>query len=93
MVRVTLVGVLVPSTVVLAGGPATAAPAAPRQASVTLVTGDAWSPSAGRAGSPCVPRKVDHPAGAEFVSLRASVSDGGGNVAEHTTIHAYRLKD
>lgn len=35
---------------------------------------------------------VDHPAGAEFVSLRSSVSDRDGNAQRQTVIRAYALK-
>jgi subtilisin family serine protease len=37
--------------------------------------------------------EVDHPADAEFVSLRTSVSDQNGVSAEQTIIHAYRLRN
>jgi hypothetical protein len=37
--------------------------------------------------------EVDHPAGAEFVSLRTSVSDQNGVTAAHTIIHAYELRN
>jgi subtilisin family serine protease len=36
--------------------------------------------------------EVTHPRGAEFVSLRSSVSDRDGNVAKQTIIRAYALK-
>ncbi|OLF13574.1 S8 family serine peptidase [Actinophytocola xanthii] len=36
--------------------------------------------------------EVDHPKGATFASLRASVSDADGNTAKHTIIRAYALK-
>ncbi len=35
---------------------------------------------------------VDHPSGAQYVSLRASTRDGGGNAVEHTLFRAYGLK-
>jgi hypothetical protein len=34
---------------------------------------------------------VDHPRGAEFVSLRSTVSDKDGNKASQTVIRAYAL--
>ncbi|MGB3444261.1 MAG: S8 family serine peptidase [Actinophytocola sp.] len=36
--------------------------------------------------------KVDHPAGAEFVSLRSAVSDRDGNAQTQTVIRAYALR-
>jgi hypothetical protein len=36
--------------------------------------------------------EVEHPRDAEFVSLRSSVSDRGGDVAKQTILHAYALK-
>jgi len=35
---------------------------------------------------------VDHPRGAEFVSLRSTVSDQEGNTSTQTVIRAYALK-
>jgi hypothetical protein len=35
---------------------------------------------------------VRHPAGATFVSLRATATDGAGNTVDQTIIHGYRLR-
>jgi hypothetical protein len=35
---------------------------------------------------------VDHPAGARFVSLRASVSERDGNAVEQTILRAYAIR-
>ena len=35
---------------------------------------------------------VDHPAGAEFVSLRSSITDADGNTQRQTIIRAYALR-
>ncbi|GAB3478754.1 S8 family serine peptidase [Amycolatopsis cihanbeyliensis] len=57
-------------------------------AEVSYDGGQTWRPAGVLGNSQLV---VQHPAGADTVSLRAKATDGNGNTVEHTIINAYKL--
>ncbi|WP_216205596.1 S8 family peptidase [Amycolatopsis aidingensis] len=58
-------------------------------AEVSYDGGQTWRPAGVLGNSQLV---VQHPAGADTVSLRAKATDGNGNTVEHTIINAYKLR-
>jgi hypothetical protein len=59
---------------------------------VSYDDGSTWRPATVRPNRGEWKALVDHPAGAEFVSLRSSVSDPEGNTQRQTIVRAYALK-
>ena len=63
----------------------------PPEVEVSYDDGATWQPVSLRADGDQWIASMDHPAGAEFASLRASVSDDAGNSAKHTITRAYAI--
>jgi subtilisin family serine protease len=53
--------------------------------------GKTWAPAKVTRDGDCWKATVDHPAGAQFVSLRSSITDADGHTAKQTIIRAYAL--
>jgi hypothetical protein len=53
--------------------------------------GKTWAPAKVTRNGDCWNATVDHPAGAQFVSLRSSIIDADGHTAKQTIIRAYAL--
>ncbi|HEX6355092.1 S8 family peptidase [Actinophytocola sp.] len=59
---------------------------------VSYDDGTTWQPSRVTRDGGCWKATVDHPADAQFVSLRSSITDATGHTARQTIIRAYALK-
>lgn len=84
-------GVLVPVSVV-AQPDSGAGPIGTLAVQVSYDDGRTWrdAPVVEAAGKRAV--KLDHPAGARFVSVRAKAADSRGNAVEQTILRAYRIE-
>jgi hypothetical protein len=85
-------GFRIPVYVQRGGSPTPIALPAPPAVDVSYDDGATWKKARVTAAGQDWILDVDHPAGAAFVSLRASVADGEGNSAKHTVIRAYALR-
>jgi hypothetical protein len=58
---------------------------------VSYDDGRTWQPAKVARAGDCWQATVDHPAGAQFVSLRSKITDADGHTASQTVIRAYAL--
>jgi hypothetical protein len=58
---------------------------------VSYDDGKTWARAKVTRDGDCWQATVDHPAGAQFVSLRSSITDADGHTAKQTIIRAYAL--
>ncbi|HTV25774.1 MAG TPA: hypothetical protein VMG12_44060, partial [Polyangiaceae bacterium] len=73
-------------------GGAAPADASPPGVEVSYDDGATWVAAVVRQNGSLYEAELDHPDAAEYVSLRSSVIDAGGNTVEHTLIRAYGLR-
>jgi hypothetical protein len=85
-------GIRVPVYVQRGGSPTPIALPAPPAVEVSYDDGVTWRKVRVTASGPDWIADVEHPAGAAFVSLRASVADWRGNAVKQTIIRAYALR-